>query len=361
MKLTTLCYIEQNDNYLMLHRVKKENDLNHDKWIGVGGKFEPDETPEECLLREVKEETGLTLLSYRARGIITFISDEWETEYMYLYTASEFEGEMTECDEGELVWVPKAEVEDLKLWEGDTIFLRLLRECDSFFSLKVRYEGERLAESKVIVHCTKTRSETVMNQNDSIYGNHRPQLEATMRDLSDRIERLRKDMNQRNGMDPVEHILTRIKSEESMREKCRRNHLPETTESALWEIHDAIGLRIVCVFLDDVYAIRDYLAGFQDITIIQEKDYIRNAKPNGYRSYHLILQMENRYYAEIQLRTISMDTWAALEHHLKYKKKIGGNEKLILEELKRCADELASTDVSIQTIRNLIFEEEPNA
>ena len=200
-----------------------------------------------------------------------------------------------------------------------------------------------------------------MNQNDSIYGNHRPQLEATMRDLSDRIELLRKDMNQRNGMDPVEHILTRIKSEESMREKCRRNHLPETTESALWEIHDAIGLRIVCAFLDDVYAIRDYLAGFQDITIIQEKDYIRNAKPNGYRSYHLILQMENRYYAEIQLRTISMDTWAALEHHLKYKKKIGGNEKLILEELKRCADELASTDVSIQTIRNLIFEEEPNA
>ena len=220
MKLTTLCYIEQNDNYLMLHRVKKENDLNHDKWIGVGGKFEPDETPEECLLREVKEETGLTLLSYRARGIITFISDEWETEYMYLYTASEFEGEMTECDEGELVWVPKAEVEDLKLWEGDTIFLRLLRECDSFFSLKVRYEGERLAESKVIVHCTKTRSETVMNQNDSIYGNHRPQLEATMRDLSDRIELLRKDMKQQNGMDPIEHILARIKSEESMREKC---------------------------------------------------------------------------------------------------------------------------------------------
>ena len=152
MKLTTLCYIEQDDKYLMLHRVKKENDLNHDKWIGVGGKFEEDETPEECLLREVKEETGLTLLNYRARGIVTFISDEWETEYMYLYTAAEFEGEMTECDEGELVWVPKTEIENLKLWEGDTIFLRLLRECDSFFSLKVRYEGEHLAESKVIVY-----------------------------------------------------------------------------------------------------------------------------------------------------------------------------------------------------------------
>lgn len=152
MKLTTLCYIEQEDKYLMLHRVKKENDLNHDKWIGVGGKFEPDETPEECLLREVREETGLTLRNYRARGIITFLSDEWETEYMHLYTAAEFEGSLTECDEGELVWVPKSEIENLKLWEGDRIFLRLMQECDSFFSLKLRYEGERLAESKVIVY-----------------------------------------------------------------------------------------------------------------------------------------------------------------------------------------------------------------
>ena len=152
MKLTTLCYIERDGSYLMLHRVKKENDLNHDKWIGVGGKVEPDETPEECLLRDVKEETGLTLLDYRLRGIITFLSNEWETEYMYLFTATEFEGEMTECDEGELVWVPKAEIGSLKLWEGDLIFLRLLQESADFFSLKVRYEGERLAESRVTVY-----------------------------------------------------------------------------------------------------------------------------------------------------------------------------------------------------------------
>lgn len=150
--LTTLCYIEKDDKYLMLHRVKKENDLNKDKWIGVGGKFEEGETPEECLLREVKEETGLTLTSYKFRGIITFLSDEWGCEYMHLFTADEYEGElpeerMRECDEGELVWVPKSEIENLHLWEGDKIFLRLLEEREEFFSLKLRYEGDTLAES----------------------------------------------------------------------------------------------------------------------------------------------------------------------------------------------------------------------
>ena len=150
--LTTLCYIEKDDKYLMLHRVKKENDLNKDKWVGVGGKFEPGETPEECLLREVKEETGLTLTSYKFRAIITFISDEWGVEYMHLFTADGYEGELPEdkmrdCDEGELVWVPKNEIENLRLWEGDKIFFRLLEERDDFFSLKLRYEGETLVES----------------------------------------------------------------------------------------------------------------------------------------------------------------------------------------------------------------------
>lgn len=150
--LTTLCYIEQDDKYLMLHRVKKENDLNKDKWIGVGGKFEPGESPEECLLREVKEETGLTLTSYKFRGIITFISDEWGYEYMHLFTADAYEGELPEnkmkdCDEGELVWVPKDEIGQLHLWEGDKIFLRLLEEREDFFSLKLRYEGDTLVES----------------------------------------------------------------------------------------------------------------------------------------------------------------------------------------------------------------------
>lgn len=147
MKLTTLCYIEHDDQYLMLHRVKKENDENHDKWIGVGGKFEEGESPEDCLLREVKEETGLTLREYCLRGIITFVSNEWGTEYMYLYTATKYEGTLTECDEGELVWVPKDELSKLTLWEGDRIFLRLLDEEKRFFSLKLRYEGEKLAET----------------------------------------------------------------------------------------------------------------------------------------------------------------------------------------------------------------------
>lgn len=152
MKLTTLCYIEKDEKYLMLHRVKKENDCNKDKWIGVSGKFEEGESPEDCLLREVYEETGLKLTNYRFRGIVTFVSDEWEGEYMHLFTASEYEGELPEnamrdCEEGELVWVPKDEIEKLNLWEGDKIFLRLLQERESFFSMKLRYEGEKLVES----------------------------------------------------------------------------------------------------------------------------------------------------------------------------------------------------------------------
>lgn len=145
--LTTLCYIEQDEKYLMLHRVSKEKDINKDKWIGVGGHFEPDESPEECLLREVKEETGLILTKYRFRGIVTFISDRWQTEYMCLYTADGFEGELTECDEGVLTWVPKKEVEQLKLWQGDKIFLKLLMEESPFFSLKLCYEGDILKEA----------------------------------------------------------------------------------------------------------------------------------------------------------------------------------------------------------------------
>lgn len=151
MKLSTLCYIEKDGRYLMLHRTKKENDVNHDKWIGVGGKFEPDEMPEECLLREVLEETGLRLLKYRYRGILTFLADGWESEYIHLYTATEFEGEMTDCREGVLEWVLKEEIESLPIWEGDKIFLRLLREDAGFFSLKLKYQGDELTESKLIL------------------------------------------------------------------------------------------------------------------------------------------------------------------------------------------------------------------
>ena len=137
---TTLCYIEHGDEYLMLHRVKKENDINRDKWIGLGGKFEKDESPEE---------SGLTLTSWRYRGIVTFVNTVCPTEYMHLFTADEFEGEIGACDEGELEWIKKSELMKLTLWEGDKIFLRLLDENEPFFSLKLSYDGDELISAKL--------------------------------------------------------------------------------------------------------------------------------------------------------------------------------------------------------------------
>lgn len=146
--LTTLCYIEKDNQYLMLHRVKKEKDVNKDKWIGVGGHFEPEESPEECLLREVKEETGLTLTSWKFCGIVTFVATQWDTvEYMCLYKADGFTGELTDCNEGNLVWVDKNKVYDLPIWEGDKIFFRLMEEREEFFSLKLCYDGDVLVEA----------------------------------------------------------------------------------------------------------------------------------------------------------------------------------------------------------------------
>lgn len=146
---TTLCYIEQDDKYLMLHRTKKEGDLNKDKWIGVGGKLESGESPEDCLYREVKEETGLTLKSHAFRGIVTFVYGDI-TEYMYLYTSREFEGDLLDCDEGELVWIPRDEVVKLPIWEGDKVFLRLLKEDHPFFSLKLVYDDNGTLTESVI-------------------------------------------------------------------------------------------------------------------------------------------------------------------------------------------------------------------
>ena len=147
MKLTTLCYIEKDGKYLMLHRIKKKSDINQGKWIGVGGHFEEGESPEECLIREVQEETGLFLTQYAFRGIVTFATDVQQTEYMCLYTANAFEGELTACNEGELAWIDKEKIEELELWEGDRIFLRLLAAEAPFFSLKLRYVGDVLQEA----------------------------------------------------------------------------------------------------------------------------------------------------------------------------------------------------------------------
>ena len=147
MKNTTLCYVIRGDQVLMLHRVKKKNDINHDKWIGIGGKFEDKESPEDCLLREVWEETGLTLTDYRYRGLVTFVSDRWPTEYMHLFTADGFTGTLRECDEGVLEWLPREKLLELPHWEGDAIFLDLIARDVPFFSLKLCYQGEALIQA----------------------------------------------------------------------------------------------------------------------------------------------------------------------------------------------------------------------
>lgn len=155
MILSTLCYVTQGNDVLMLHRVKKKNDVNKDKWVGIGGKFEPGESPDECLLREAKEETGLTLTSWRCRGVVTFLSDCWEGEYMYLFTANGFEGTLRECDEGDLQWVSRDFLDQLPKWEGDRIFLDLLWQDASFFLLTLRYQGDHLTEA--VLDGTKIR------------------------------------------------------------------------------------------------------------------------------------------------------------------------------------------------------------
>jgi len=147
MKNTSLCYIENNGCFLMLHRIKKENDINKDKWVGIGGKFEYGETPEECMKREVLEETGIDIKSYSYRGIVTFVSDVWGTEYMHLFTAKTDVHSFNKCDEGVLEWVEKEKVCELPVWAGDKIFLELLKKDIPFFSLKLVYKGEELIKS----------------------------------------------------------------------------------------------------------------------------------------------------------------------------------------------------------------------
>ena len=205
-----------------------------------------------------------------------------------------------------------------------------------------------------------------MYSND-IYGNFKPILNLVLNDLIQQIEEFNIKSLDNTNEKAYEHLISRIKAPESMIEKCQRKKLPITTYSALHDIYDAIGIRIICRFINDIYTNLNYLKNLSNVKIIQEKNYIQNVKPNGYRSYHVIIEMNmpyedvsgnnpGKFYAEIQLRTIAMDSWASLEHEMKYKHNIK-NPELIVKELKRCADELAACDISMQTIRNLINEE----
>lgn len=202
---------------------------------------------------------------------------------------------------------------------------------------------------------------------ENIYGKYFSTLKAVMENLVEKIKTYNEIEFDKNGEAAYEHLIYRIKSPESMSEKCVRKSLPQTTYSALHEIQDAIGIRIVCRFIDDIYTNLKYIRRMKDIRIVEEKDYIKNVKPNGYRSYHVIIEITQpyedvtgqnpgRFFAELQIRTIAMDTWASLEHQMKYKHDIK-NSDLIVRELKRCADELAACDISMQTIRNLIKAE----
>lgn len=147
MKNTSLCYLEKDESYLMLHRIKKKNDVNFHKWIGIGGKFESGESPEECAKREILEETGLTVQNLEYRGIVTFDCPPYETDYMHLFTSTSFSGELIECDEGNLEWIKKSELRNTELWEGDYIFLDLLEQNAPFFSLKLSYDGDTLVSA----------------------------------------------------------------------------------------------------------------------------------------------------------------------------------------------------------------------
>lgn len=202
---------------------------------------------------------------------------------------------------------------------------------------------------------------------NNIYGKYEPTLNIILNNIISQIKTYNDTEIQKSGEKAYEHLIYRVKDKDSMLEKCTRKNLPQTTYSALHDIQDAIGIRIICRFIDDIYKNIDYLKSLPNLKIIKEKDYIKNVKPNGYRSYHLIVEITapyedilgnnpGKFFAEIQVRTIAMDSWASLEHQMKYKHDIK-NPELIVKELKRCADELAACDVSMQTIRNLINAE----
>jgi len=203
------------------------------------------------------------------------------------------------------------------------------------------------------------------DEKESFYGEAMILLEGAINELMSRIQTIRHYYSNKSGRDPIEHCKSRIKSEASMKEKLSRKGFPVTSEAALTKVFDAAGIRIICPFVDDVYLVVNMLHNQKDLVITEEKDYIRNAKENGYRSYHMITKVPVHLddgiiwtYVEVQIRTIAMDCWASLEHQLHYKKADCPNNKLIVGELKRCSDEIANTDLKLQTIRDLMDQME---
>ena len=195
---------------------------------------------------------------------------------------------------------------------------------------------------------------------ETFYKNSIVLLEGAMNEIITRLNTIRKYKLIYNDRDPIEYITSRIKSEKSMKEKLERKNLPVTLESALNKVFDAVGVRIICSYIDDVYEIVKMLKQYKDLKVIKEKDYIKNPKENGYRSYHIVFQMKldiageiKPVFIEIQIRTIAMDFWSSLEHQMKYKKNIE-NQDIIVKELKRCADDIATNDINMQTIRKMI-------
>ena len=195
---------------------------------------------------------------------------------------------------------------------------------------------------------------------ETFYKNSIVLLEGAMNEIITRLNTIRKYKLIHNARDPIEYITSRIKSEKSMKEKLERKNLPVTLESALNKVFDAVGVRIICSYIDDVYEIVKMLKQYKDLKVIKEKDYIKNPKENGYRSYHIVFQMKldiageiKPVFIEIQIRTMAMDFWSSLEHQIKYKKNIE-NQDIIVKELKRCADDIATNDINMQTIRKMI-------
>lgn len=199
---------------------------------------------------------------------------------------------------------------------------------------------------------------------DSFYKDSIVLLEGAIEDITSKLNLIRKYKKVKEKRDPIEYIVTRVKSEASMKEKLKRKGYDVTLESALTKVYDAAGMRIICAYIDDVYTVANMLKQYKELKVIKEKDYIKNPKPNGYRSYHIIFQLDldlageiTPIYVEIQIRTIAMDFWSNLEHQMKYKKDIK-NQEFIAQELKRCADEIATTDLNMQTIRDMINSKE---